>query len=146
MTIDELVGSWRLVSACSTSFCGERDDAPYGDHPSGFLIYTAGGSVCALISHGGRTPISFGGGSVQEQAHAFATFLAYAGNYSLKGDNIIHHVEISSIQSYVGRDLPRAAKFDAGRLVLTTPPALVKGKTLRFELVWRRSENESQNS
>src|SRR5271155_2506837 len=89
-TNDKLVGTWKLVSASSTTSAGERSETPYGPSPVGFLTYTAEGRVTAMISNDGREPLSFGGGSQQEQAEAFKTFLAYAGRYKLIGDKVIH--------------------------------------------------------
>lgn len=136
-----LVGTWKLVSASSTTVKGERNETPYGSNPAGFLTYTEDGRVSALISYGGRKPISVGGGSaalLEEQAEAFKTFLAYAGRYTVSGDSVRHHVEISSIQSYVGKDLVRSVKFHGDRITLITPPTPVNGKIQTVELTWQR--------
>ena len=61
-TNDKLVGTWKLVSASSTTSTGERSETPYGLSPVGFLTYTEDGRVTALISYGGRKSLSFGGG------------------------------------------------------------------------------------
>src|SRR5579863_7372534 len=108
---NELVGTWKLVSASSTTSAGEGSGSPYGANPAGFLAYTAGGRVSALISYDGRKSLPFGGGTSEEQAEAFKTFLAYAGRYTLSGDKVIHHIEISSVQNYVDKDLVRSLKF-----------------------------------
>jgi hypothetical protein len=104
----------------------------------GLLTYTADGRVSALISYDGRRSLSPGGGSLQEQADAFKTFLAYAGRYTLSGDKVIHHVEISSIQNYVDKDLVRTVKFQGDQIVLVTPPTRVNGKIQTLELIWQR--------
>lgn len=139
---DEIVGTWRLVSASSTISNGERCETPYGLNPVGLLTYTAGGRVTALISYGERKPLSFGGGimssPVEEQAEAFKTFLAYAGRYTLRGDKVTHHIEISSIQNYVDKDLVRSVRFHGDRIILVTPPTLVNGKIQTLELIWQR--------
>ena len=36
---DRVVGSWKLVSASSTTSSGERIDNPYGVNPTGLLTY-----------------------------------------------------------------------------------------------------------
>jgi|SRR5580693_3094429 hypothetical protein len=137
-TNDELVGTWKLVSASSTTSSGERSETPYGPSPVGFLTYTAEGRVTALISHGERESLAFGGGTQEEQAEAFKTFLAYAGRYKLSGDQVIHHVEISSIPNYVDKDLVRRVKFEGDRIVLVTPPTRLNGKLQTVELIWQR--------
>jgi hypothetical protein len=133
---DQLVGTWKLVSASSSTAAGERSE-PYGLSPVGFLTY-GGGRVTAMISYGGRKPLSVGAGTVEEQAEAFKTFLAYTGRYTLNGDQVTHHVEVSSIQNYVGRDLVRIVKFQGDQIVLVTPPTRVNGKVQTLELTWQR--------
>jgi hypothetical protein len=135
-TNDKLIGTWKLVSAASTTSTGERNETPYGPNPTGFLTYTEDGRVTALISYGGRKPLGTLA-SLEEQAEAFKTFLAYAGRYTLNGDEVTHHVEISSIQSYVGKDLVRNVKFQGDQILLVTPPTPVKGTIQTFELIWQ---------
>jgi hypothetical protein len=136
--IDKLVGTWKLVSASSKTSKGEQGEAPYGLSPAGFLTYTAEGRVTALISYGGRKALSGTGGTVEEQAEAFKTFLAYAGRYTLAADKVTHTIEVSSIQNYVDRNLVRSIKFQDDRLILITPPTLVNGKIQTVELIWQR--------
>jgi hypothetical protein len=135
---DKLAGTWKLVSASSTTSAGERSESPYGAQPTGFLTYTADGRVTALISYDGRKPLAYGGGSPEEQAEAFKTFLAYAGRYTFNGDKVIHHVEVSSIQNYVDKDLVRNVKFKGDQITLVTPPTRVNGKMQTIELIWQR--------
>jgi hypothetical protein len=92
--------------------------------------------VTALISYGGRKLSALA--SLEEQAEAFNTFLAYAGRYTWNGEQITHHIEISSIQNYVNKDLVRRVKFDGNRIILITPPTLVNGKIQTVELIWER--------
>jgi Lipocalin-like domain len=138
---ERLVGTWKLVSASSSTAGGERNDAPFGLSPAGFLTYTQDGRVAAMISYGGRKRLSSSdslSAPVDEQAEAFRTFIAYAGRYGLDGDKVIHHVEISSIQDWVNTDLIRSIRFEGERIVLATPPSLDGGKIQTFELVWQR--------
>ena len=134
----KLVGTWKLVSVSSTTLNGERNEAPYGPSPTGFLTYTEDGRVTAMISYDGRKPLSVGGGTPQEQAEAFKTFFAYAGRYTLSGGQVVHSVEISSIQNYVDNELVRNVKFQDDRIVLATPPTRLDGKMQTVELIWQR--------
>jgi len=135
---DKLAGTWKLISASSTTSAGERCETPYGVQPTGFLSYSADARVTALISYDGRKPLAYGGGTLEEQAEAFKTFLAYAGRYRLDGDKVTHHVAISSIQNYVDKDLVRSVKFKGDQITLVTPPTRVNGKMQTIELIWQR--------
>lgn len=138
LTRDQLIGSWKLVSASSTLGNGEVNATPYGENPAGVLTYTPDGRVSALISYGGRRPLSIGGGKADEQAEAFRTFLGYAGTFSVDGEKVTHRIEVSSIQNYVGKDLVRTVAQQGTRMVLTTPPTPVNGKAQTIELTWER--------
>ena len=94
--------------------------------------------MTALISYDGRKSLSIGGGSLEEQAEAFKTFLAYAGRYTFHGEQVTHHVEISSIQNYVDRDLVRYVKLQGDQIILVTPPTRINGKLQTVELIWQR--------
>ena len=138
--MDQLVGTWRLVAA-SASSGSAKDDAPYGPTPSGIITYTGEGRVMAIISHSGRKPLASGdriSASVNERAEAFATSFSYAGRYSLLGDKIIHHVEIVTVQNWVGTDLFRLVRVEDNKITLATPPISVGGQIRTTELVWQR--------
>lgn len=139
---DQLVGTWGLVSASSVTRSGERNETPYGVGPVGLLTYTSDGRITSLISYGDRKPLSMNA-TPQEQAEAFNTFLAYTGRYSVNGDKIIHHIQISSVQNYVGKDLVRNMRLGGNRLTLTTPPTMVNGKFQSIELTWERLPNDA---
>lgn len=143
-TIGQLVGTWRLIGASSVTSTGEKIVNLYGVGPVGFLTYTAEGRVSSVIGYGGRKPLSMSGGKIDEQAEAFKTFLAYAGRYMLSGDKLTHHIEVSSIQNYVGRDLVRTIQFDGDSITLLTPPTPVNGKIQTVELVWQRVKEDPQ--
>lgn len=134
---NKLVGTWKLVSASSTTLKGERLDPPYGLNPVGFLTYSEDGRVSAMISYDLRKPISTIA-KLEEQAAAYKTFLAYAGRFTVRGDQVTHHIEISSIQNYVGKDLARIVRVESDRITLITPPTSVNGKIQIVELIWQR--------
>jgi hypothetical protein len=139
-SMDQIAGTWRLIAASATSG-GDRNDAPYGPNPSGFITYTGDGRVMAIISHSGRKPLASGdriSASVDERAEAFATSFSYAGRYSLAGDRIVHRVEIASVQNWVDTDLVRLVRVQNNRITLTTPPISVGGQIRTTELVWER--------
>lgn len=137
---DSVVGTWRLVSASASTADGRLIDAPFGLNPSGLVTYTPEGRMTTMISHGGRKPLSGNriSSPASERAEAFATFFAYAGRYSVSGDKVTHHVEISSVQNWVNTDMVRVVKFEGDRITLRTPPLSVGGTIQTTDLVWER--------
>lgn len=141
MTNSAILGTWKLVSASSSTTDGERSDTPFGPGPTGFITYTPDGRMSAIISHGGRKPIlpsGPAGPSQEARAEAFSTFVAYAGRFTLKTKEVVHHVDISFIQDWVGTDQIRALKLEGDRLILRTPPMPIDGKVMTVELIWQR--------
>ena len=136
-----LVGTWKLVSVSAVSAKGESIARPFGDSPSGELTYTRAGRVTVLISHGGRKLLSADrmAAPMAEKADAFATFFAYAGTYSVRHDQVVHHVEISSVPNWVRTDLVRTVRVAGNELTLTTPPMTIGGIAQTTVLKWRRS-------
>jgi Lipocalin-like domain len=137
----EILGAWQLVSASSSTSDGERSDTPFGVDPTGFITYTPDGRMSAIISHGGRKPLFAAGPTpptTEQQAQAFSTFVAYAGRYTLKSEEVVHHVDISFIQDWVGTDQVRKIKLEGDRLVLSTPPMSTGGKIMTIEFIWQR--------
>jgi len=58
--------------------------------------------MMAIISNARRRPLStidYVAAPVEERAEAFATFAAYAGTFTLEGNPVTHHVQISSVQT-----------------------------------------------
>jgi len=142
-----LVGTWKLVSATDTTDKGEVKDA-YGQNPTGFITYTPDGRMMAIITNGGRKPLSnvdWVSVPVEEKAEAFATLVAYAGSYSVTGDKVIHHVEASWMQNVVNADLVRSiVTLQANRVTLRTG-AFPKGgvQIAKEELVFERMKPET---
>jgi len=131
-----LVGTWKLVSASSSA-----DKAVFGRNPTGFLTYTPDGHMSALVAYDERKLLSNSDISSvpsEEKAQAFSTFIAYAGRYTVTGHQVIHHVEVASIQNWVNTDLTREVTFEGSRIILRTPPMTSNGVLQTFELVWER--------
>ena len=137
-----LVGTWKLESATITTDKGEVRNS-WGDHPVGFLTYTEEGRMNAILTVNDRKPLSisdFISAPANERAEAFATMTAYAGRYTLRGEEVIHHVEADSTPNDVGTDLKRSVKLDGDRLVLTVAKPYLRGGIMvrSQELIWKR--------
>ena len=142
VTPDALIGTWRLMSATDTNEKGDRSDS-YGRDPSGLITYTADGRMMALITNGGRKLLSVSdwiSAPASERAEAFATMVAYAGSYTVAGDKVTHHVEVSWMQASVNADLVRrVVKIEGNRLYLAVEEPFPKGgHFVRQQLVWER--------
>ena len=140
---NELVGTWKLRSATSRSVAGTVDHAAFGPNPTGFLTFTQHGRMSFIAADANRRPLSVLDrvtAPVAERAQAFATVVAYAGRYTISGLHVIYHVEVSTIQNWVGSDLTRSMQFRNHQLILTTPITQKGGVRERIQLVFERVE------
>src|ERR1700693_5963963 len=141
MAQDNLVGAWKLISASSTTENGVIKKDVYGPNPTGMLTCTTDGRMMTIIAMGDRKPLSVAdrvAAPIEERAEAFSTFIAYAGRYSLVGDKETLHIDVSSLQNWVGTDQVRYVSLHGNQLILRTPPMPRGGVLQTFELVWER--------
>lgn len=144
----DLVGTWKLVSATETTKKGEVRAAFGWQNPAGLLTYTADGRMMAIITSGRRKPLSVSdnvGAPAEERAEAFATMTAYAGSYTLKGNKVIHHLEVCALQNQVNTELVRLiTKLERNSLALRTVNMGSAGPEIAYrELVWERISSGS---
>src|SRR5580704_18911145 len=96
-----LLGTWKLKAYVVMTAAGEGP-TPYGPNPTGYLSYSADGRMQVIAAARDRTlPI----GDVpleSERAALYDTMFAYAGRYSVCGDQVIHHVEVSWNEAWTG--------------------------------------------
>ena len=65
---------------------------------------------------------------------------AYAGTYTIKGNQVIDRPDVSLNETWTGTDQVREYKFDGERLILATSPSLNprSGKMSVRSLVWEK--------
>jgi len=139
-----VVGTWRLVSMTYVDKATGKEVDLWGKGPVGFLTYTPGGRMSAVIGAASRhiSKESADQASTEEQAMLFRSSFAYAGTYSHTPTGVIHHVEVASDPTWIGRDQTRFVRFEGTRLVITGPPLQVASESNPqvLTLVWERVE------
>jgi hypothetical protein len=138
---DSLVGTWKLVAVKSTTLKGEVNPTAFGQNPTGFATFTDKGRMTLIMCDDGRKPLSVVdrvSAPAAERAQAFATFVAYAGRYSVEHDRVIFHIEAASIQNWVNTDLTRVATFEDNRMSLRTLTTLKGGVLQTIETDWEK--------
>jgi len=139
---NSVVGTWLLQSWISTDSESGAVVNVFGEHPTGYLIYTAGGHMAVVLMTAGRDKLSGDryNSPVEERARAFSTHVAYSGTYEVTSEGIMHHVKASSFQNWVGTDQFRYAEVVDDIMTVKTPPlkAPPDGKTKVTTLVFKR--------
>jgi len=116
---------------------------PMGSTATGYLAYTADGTMVAMMGAGDRPLFSsddLTGGTEGEQARAFASFIAYAGRYEVTADTVIHLVEASLFPNWIGTRQQRGWQLDpdGNELTLTARAIRQGGETRTHHLTWER--------
>jgi len=134
------LGTWKLVSVTfQYEDTGEKTQ-PYGAHPSGYLSYGADCRMYALIVSEGRKPPAGDIPTAAEKAGLYDGLVAYAGTWSIAGDKVSHHVDISWNQAWTGTTQVRQFRIDGDRLYIRSIPAksFQDGRVISAALEWMR--------
>jgi len=136
--IEPFLGSWALLSFEHVLPSGEVS-RPFGDSPSGSILYQADGRMSAHVSIG--SPARFASddpdqASAAEATEAWRTYFGYWGSFKVFTEKqvVVHRVEGSSFSNWIGTEQVRHFHFDgADRLILET-----QSSSGRYLLVWQR--------
>ena len=143
-----LIGSWRLDSFELQAGDGTISH-PYGKELTGYLYYNEDGFMSAAFMNAKR-------GQREEKEDAdlskaaddsnYDQFMAYTGPFEVHGDKIVHHVEVASLEAFVGSVQERWFKIDGDRLELLTAPLAVGTDSPVGRLAWHRVTNSTSSS
>jgi hypothetical protein len=137
---DKLVGTWKLVSGVSEELeTGQKTDI-YKGTPTGFITYGSDGRVMTIIVDSNRKKPAGAVATSPEAEALFRSMVAYAGTYSVKGNQVIHRPDASWNETWTGTDQVRDFKFDGDGLSLATEasPNPFTGKMSVRILVWEK--------
>jgi Lipocalin-like domain len=113
-----LLGTWKLQSYIVTTDAGEKS-TPYGEHPNGYLSYSADGRMHAIGISDGRIAPQGAAPTDDERVTLYETMFAYAGTYTVGAGKVIHHVDISWNHVWTGTDQVRFYKLIGNTLTIT---------------------------
>jgi hypothetical protein len=114
----QLSGTWRVVSWL-TKFDGGDTVEPFGPNPKGRLVLTPDRHWIIILTGANRKPAK----TADEKAALLDSMLAYSGKYTVEGDRITTHVEMSSNEIYTGpnQNQTRFFRIEDDKLTLRTP-------------------------
>lgn len=135
-----LVGMWKLVSSTRTDVESGEESRTFGSRPTGFLNYSADGRVMVIMVGDNRKPPSGPVPTEPEMIAWFQSALAYAGRYTVEGNQVIHHVEASTDPLRAGTTLVRSFSLGGTVLTLTAAPARywMDGRVSVLTIVWEK--------
>jgi hypothetical protein len=141
----DLLGTWVLQSFVAETKDG-RQVEPWGSGPRGKLVYTADGSVIAVLTRATRPKFASSeplGGTAAESKDAFDAMEAYAGTYTFEksANSVLHRVDVSKMPSWEGTTLVRYPSLEGNELTMRTPSMVVQGVEMVLVFKWRRAES-----
>jgi Lipocalin-like domain len=136
----QLLGTWRLVSSTLEEVPSGAKIDLFGPNPIGFINYGADGRMMVLQVRRDRPTPASAVPTAEEAAALFRSLLAYGGRFTVSGNKVTHHVDISWNQTWTGHDQVRFFRFDGNRVELSTEvsPDPVHGKMSVRRLVWEK--------
>jgi hypothetical protein len=131
LSVEELlVGTWRVLAMEHYTDDGEVG-RPFGDDPRGIIVYTVERYMTAVLMRPGRPPFAAGdvlAGSDAERAAAFLTANAFAGRWEVQGQEVVHHLEVTTFPNWAGTEQRRRFEVSGTHLTLYPPTMLMQGK------------------
>ena len=121
-----------------TTSTGEKS-TPYGEHPMGYLSYSADGRMQVIGAANGRIVPQDPALTDEEQVALHQTMFAYAGTYSVEAGKVTHHVDISWNEVWNGTDQVRFYEVNGNSLTITSraiDPA--SGAEAQYVVVWEK--------
>jgi Lipocalin-like domain len=135
-----LLGTWKLQSFALTTGTGETS-TPFGEHPTGYLSYSADGRMQVIGTADRRTVTRAPALSDQQQValHLMRTMFAYAGTYSVEAGKVTHHVDVSWNEVWKGIDQVRFYEVNGDTLTITGRDIVpVIGAEGHYVILWER--------
>lgn len=139
MRPEDLHGTWRLLT-WEQHYDDGRIVLPFGERPMGVITYL-GDRMSCVLSRSEREPFRTGGqwdSSDEEKAAAYDECMAYAGSFTVDGDVVTHHIDVSLFPNWICRDQRRHAVLDGDRLSLTARLEEGTEQARTALLAWRR--------
>lgn len=138
---EPFLGSWALVSF-EHVLPSREVSRPFGDSPSGSILYLPDGRMSAQLSVGSPARLANDDpaqASVEEAAQAWWTYLGYWGTFKVFADKgvVVHHVEGSSFPNWIGTEQVRHFRFDGSSLLILSAQ-FSSGRSI---LTWQRRFN-----
>ena len=140
ISMPDLIGTWDLVTVKSIA-ADSTVTYPYGEHPAGFLIFSAEGDYALQIYSRNRPKIVSGNKSTatpEENIIMVKGSNAHFGKYKLDAGNktITYSVESAFFPNWEGQDLK--ATVTLGNNILTSYAGFTTFGAAKAVVIWRK--------
>jgi Lipocalin-like domain len=115
-----LVGLWKVTSVANKLVPTGEIVHPFGEHPSGYELFTRGGHVMFSMFGEHRNVPGQSNTAEVDRAALFNALVAYTGTYKVDGSKVILHFEASATPGISDRTY--VADISGNKLMLTSEP------------------------
>lgn len=137
----QFVGTWKLVSTEEKLKDGSvRPYKEVGPKGAGYLIYSAGGTMCAELMNSER-PKWDDPPTAEQQVAAIEGFVAYCGHYEIDPAKQVmwHYPDVAWKPNYVGTKQARPYRFAGGHLIFSDKAAPDdKDDVVQWTITWEK--------
>ncbi|MNN23788.1 hypothetical protein D3C81_1371960 [compost metagenome] len=142
---EKLIGTWILDTYTEFPVDGSDPVHPFGEHPEGFIIYTADGYMSAQLSMPNRPSFSSGDWFDATDAEYRAqgmSYISYSGPFNVDehSSELTHTITVSMFPNWVGQVQPRTVKLAGNMLELgNTSEYRSRGRVVNAQIRWYRA-------
>jgi hypothetical protein len=109
-----LIGVWHLISYQTEFQDGSPKRAMFGEHPTGYIIFTREGRLMTVIEAEDRKAPA----TDSDRATLLKTLIAYSGTYRIEGGRWIAHIDTAWNPAWDGTEQVRSFQIDGNRLTV----------------------------
>ncbi len=135
-------GTWTLQSWVAEDLETGQKSNPFGERPNGYISYGPDCRMYAILVKDNRKAPAALVPTDAEKIDLYAGVIAYAGTYTLDGNKVSHHIDISWNQVWTGTTQVREFKVEGNTLYIRAAPAKspLTGRRTVFSLVYNKVE------
>ncbi len=139
MSRERFIGSWNLHRWIITSNGTSRH--PFGEDAGGLLLYTDDGCMAVVINKPAVLAIPAGSPyrlPDTQKARLFDHCFAYAGQWRLEDNQVIHRIQQADNPHLIGSQQSRTFAFADNQLILSAMEEIAGKESRWHRLIWVR--------
>jgi hypothetical protein len=137
----QLVGVWKFTSQSTKEVATGKINHPYGEKPTGHIVYTKGGHVAFVLAGDNRKAPAGATATDAERIALFNTIAAGSGTYKVEGNTLIVTYAASWNQTWTGITQKRQFEIVGNKLTVTSDPTKnLSGQDIVFVVTYERAE------
>ena len=117
-----IVGVWKYTGGTSKEVATGKITYPYGEKPTGHIVYTKGGHVIVAVAGDNRKAPTTPTFTDADRINLFNTMAAASGTYKVEGNTLTVTYTSSWNQTWTGTTQKRQIEIAGNKLTITSAP------------------------